>query len=429
MTYLVPADAESWVQVPADSGFPLQNLPYGIFGVADSGARVGVAIGEHILDLDAVAGAGLFDGLDLPSGVFADQSLNRFIALGRPAWREVRARVAALLTAGNEELRSAGIAGRAIVPQLEARMHLPFVVGDYIDFYSSIYHATNVGRLFRPDTEPLLPNWRYLPVGYHGRAGTVVVSGTDIYRPTGQRRGLDGPPPAFGPSVALDFELEVGFVTGNANVLGEPVAIEDAEEHIFGMCLINDWSARDLQAWEYQPLGPFLAKSFATTASPWVVPLDALSPYRVEPPVQDPEVLPYLRTEGRTAVDLQLEVEIVPEGAEAGTIVTRTGFAGMYWTMAQQLAHATVNGATARAGDLFASGTVSGPESGTLGSLLEITRNGSEPITLDDGSQRTYLRDGDTVIIRGWCGSANGLRIGFGDCTGTVVTGSSSPPP
>jgi fumarylacetoacetase len=407
--------------VSADSDFPLQNLPYGIFGTADSGARVGVAIGEHILDLDAVAQAGLFDGLDLSSGVFADQSLNRFISLGRPAWRRVRARVVELLTGGNEELSSADIAARGVVPQHEARMHLPFAVGDYVDFYSSIHHATNVGRLFRPDTEPLLPNWRYLPVGYHGRAGTVVVSGTDIPRPMGQRRGVDGPPPAFGPSVALDFELEVGFVTGNANVLGEPVAVEDAEEYIFGMCLINDWSARDLQAWEYQPLGPFLAKSFATSASPWVVPLDAVSPYRVEPPVQDPEVLPYLRTKGPTAVDLQLQVEIVPEATSAATIVTRTGFADMYWTMAQQLAHATVNGATARAGDLFASGTVSGPEPGTLGSLLEITQNGSEPITLDDGSERTFLRDGDTVIIRGWCDSADGPRIGFGECIGTVL--------
>lgn len=429
MTHLVPAGSESWVPVPADSGFPLQNLPYGVFATTDLGPRVGVAIGEHILDLDAVAGAGLFDGLDLPSGVFADQSLNRFISLGRPAWREVRAWVAELLTVGNEELSRAGIAGRAIVPQRDARMHLPFAVGDYIDFYSSINHATNVGRLFRPDTEPLLPNWRYLPVGYHGRAGTVVVSGTDISRPMGQRRGLDGPPPAFGPSIALDFELEVGFVTGNANVLGEPVTVEDAEEHIFGMCLVNDWSARDLQAWEYQPLGPFLGKSFATSASPWVVPLDALSPYRIEPPVQDPEVLPYLRIEGPTAVDLQLEVEIVPEDAAAGTIVTRTGFAGMYWTMAQQLAHATVNGATARAGDLFASGTVSGPEPGSLGSLMEITQNGSEPITLDDGSERAYLADGDTVIIRGWCESGSGPLIGFGECTGTVVAASSSPPP
>jgi fumarylacetoacetase len=420
MTYLVPAGAESWVPVPADSGFPLQNLPYGVFATADSGPRVGVAIGEHILDLDAVAGAGLFDGLDLPSGLFSDQSLNRFIAQGRPAWREVRARVAELLTDGNEELR-AGIGERAIVPQRQARMQLPFAVGDYIDFYSSIHHATNVGRLFRPDGEPLLPNWRHLPVGYHGRSGTVVVSGTDISRPTGQRRGRDGPPPDFGPSVSLDFELEVGFVTGNANVLGEPVAVEDAEEHIFGMCLVNDWSARDIQGWEYQPLGPFLGKSFATTVSPWVVPLDAVSPYRVEPPVQDPEVLPYLRTAGPTAVDLQLEVEIKPEAAPAGTIVTRTGFADMYWTMAQQLAHATVNGATARAGDLFASGTVSGPEPGTLGSLMETTQNGAEPVILNDGSERAYLRDGDEVIIRGWCESAGGPLIGFGECTGTVL--------
>jgi fumarylacetoacetase len=293
-------------------------------------------------------------------------------------------------------------------------MHLPIEVGDYVDFYSSIHHATNVGGLFRPDGEPLLPNWRHLPVAYHGRSGTVVVSGTPIQRPSGQRRGRGGP--QFGPSTALDFELEVGFITGNANRLGEAVPVEAAEDHIFGMCLVNDWSARDLQAWEYQPLGPFLGKSFASTISPWIVPLGALANHRVDPPDQEPEVLPYLRTTGPTAVDLQLEVEIIPSGASSGTVVTATSFADMYWTMAQQLAHATVNGATARAGDLFASGTVSGPEPGTLGCLLEITKGGTEPITLNDGSVRTYLEDGDTVVIRSAAGD-----ISFGECAGQVV--------
>ena len=420
MTHVVSPDAESWVPVPVGSGFPLQNLPYGVFSTPEAGPRVGVAIGDQILDLDAVAKAGLFDGLELPAAVCASPTLNRFIALGRPLWREVRAWVAELLSAGNDELEAAGIAGRAIVPQRDATMHIPIEVPDYVDFYSSIHHASNVGMLFRPDAEPLLPNWRHLPVGYHGRAGTIVVSGTEITRPSGQRRGADGGPPVFGPSIALDFELEVGFVTGDANALGEPIPVGKAEQHIFGLCLVNDWSARDLQAWEYQPLGPFLGKSFATSITPWIVPLDAVEPYRVAPPPQDPEVLPYLRTEGFAGLDLRLEVEIVPEGA-AGTTVTRTGFADMYWTMSQQLAHATVNGATAHAGDLFASGTVSGPEPGTLGCMLEITKNGTEPIMLDDGSERAYLRNGDEVILRGWCGAGDGPLISFGECRGVVL--------
>jgi fumarylacetoacetase len=360
--------------------------------------RAGFATGDQILDLTAL------DGLDLPDGTFAGPTLNPFIGLGREAWTAVSFTVAEVLAEGSASL----------VPQAEATMHLPIAVGDFVDFYSSIHHATNVGRLFRPDAEPLLPNWRHLPVGYHGRSGTLVVSGTDITRPAGQRRGVGGGPPVFGPSVALDFELEVGFVTGNANAPGQPIPIDEAEDHIFGMCLINDWSARDIQGWEYQPLGPFLGKSFATTMSPWIVPMDALTPFRVDPPPQVPDVLPYLQTEGPTGLDLQLEVAI------NGTTVTRTGFADMYWTMAQQLAHATANGATARAGDLFASGTVSGPAAGTLGCLLEITRNGAEPITLEDGSERRFLENGDTVVITGWCGSGD-ATIGFGECVGRVV--------
>ena len=386
----------------AKDAFPIENLPYGVFSTDGTAPRVGVAFGDGILDLSAI------DSLDVPDGTFAAPSLNPFIALGRSVWAVVRAQVSEMASRG----------GAAFVPQAEATMHLPIEVGDYVDFYSSIEHATNVGRLFRPEGEPLLPNWRHLPVAYHGRAGTVVVSGTDIRRPSGQRRGEDGP--IFGPSTALDFELEVGFVTGNANKLGEPVGIDQAEEHIFGVCLVNDWSARDLQAWEYQPLGPFLGKSFATSISPWIVPIDALVPYRVQPPLQDPDVLPYLRSSGPTALDLHLEVEIIPNGKPSGTVVTRSGFADTYWTMSQQLAHATVNGATACAGDLFASGTVSGPEPGTFGCLLEITKGGAEPITLDDGAERTYLEDGDTVVISGWCGSDEAL-IGFGECVGRIV--------
>ncbi len=419
MTHVVAPDLESLVPVASESPFPIQNLPYGVFSTDDAPTRVGVAIGDQILDLEAVARAGLFDGLDLPDGLFADRSLNRFLGLGRPVWTEVRAWIVELLTAGNDELEQVGEAG--LVSQRRATLHLPVEIGDFVDFYSSINHAANVGRLFRPDVEPLLPNWRHLPVGYHGRAGTVVISGTDIRRPRGQRRGTDGGPPTFGPSVATDFELEVGFVTGNANRPGEPVPATEAEDHIFGMCLINDWSARDLQAWEYQPLGPFLSKSFATSMSPWIIPLDAVAPHRVEPPPQEPEVLPYLRTDGPTAVDLELEAAIVPDDSAEETVVAQVRFAEMYWTMAQQLAHATVNGATARAGDLFSSGTVSGSDPGSLGCLLEITRNGAEPITLTDGSQRTYLRDGDTVILRGRCGDGSGPTIGFGECVGRLL--------
>ena len=370
---------------------------FGVFSTQGTAPRVGMASADEILDLTSVA-------IDVPEGTFSAPSLNPFIAMGRPVWMAVQEQIAELATEGRGVL----------VPQADATMHLPIEVGDYVDFYSSIHHATNVGGLFRPDGEPLLPNWRHLPVAYHGRSGTVVVSGTPIQRPSGQRRGRGGP--QFGPSTALDFELEVGFITGNANRLGEAVPVEAAEDHIFGMCLVNDWSARDLQAGEYQPLGPFLGKSFATTISPWIVPLGALANHRVDPPDQEPEVLPYLRTTGPTAVDLQLEVEIIPSGASSGTVVTATSFADMYWTMAQQLAHATVNGATARAGDLFASGTVSGPEPGTLGCLLEITKGGTEPITLNDGSVRTYLEDGDTVVIRSAAGD-----ISFGECAGQVV--------
>jgi fumarylacetoacetase len=419
VNHVVPPDLQSWVAVPDGSPFPIQNLPYGVFSTANAGRRVGVAIGDQILDLQAVAGAGLFDGLGLPERVFTQPSLNAFLALGRPAWTTVRAWIVELLSEGNDELNRAGVA--ALVPQRHAVMHLAVEIGDFVDFYSSIDHAANVGRLFRPGTEPLLPNWRYLPVAYHGRAGTVVASGTDIVRPKGQRRGPDDGSPTFGPSIATDFELEVGFITGNANPLGEAVPVDRAEDHIFGLCLLNDWSARDLQAWEYQPLGPFLSKSFATSISPWIVTLDALAPHRVDPPGQDPAVLPYLQTRGPTAVDLHLAVDIIPDGATEPTTVARTEFAAMYWTMSQQLAHATVNGATARAGDLFASGTVSGPEPGTFGCLLEITKNGTEPITLHDGSQRAYLRDGDTVVLRGQCDSEKGPTIGLGECVGRLM--------
>ncbi len=410
----------SWIPVPLDSGFPIQNLPYGVFRTEGATPRVGVAIGNRILDLDAVAEAGLFDDyVDLPWGVFAQPSLNAFLALGRDTWRVVRRRAGDLLSFDNREIRDVwGLAERVLVPMPDAEMLLPIRPGDYVDFYSSLEHAANMGRMFRPDADPLLPNWRWLPVGYHGRASTVVVSGTPVTRPRGQLKLGDAPPVA-GPTGALDFELEVGFVTGPGNRLGEPIPVERAEEHIFGMVLVNDWSARDIQRWEYVPLGPFLGKSFATTISPWIVDLDAVAPYRVPGPAQEPEPLPYLRQGGERNVDLALEVAIAAAGGEP-YVVTRTNFAHMYWSMAQQLAHATVNGTRIQPGDLYASGTVSGPTPDSYGSMIELAWRGTQPVGFPDGSSRVYVEDGDTVIIRGWCGGGGRPVIGFGEAAGTV---------
>ncbi len=403
----------SWVDVPNGSDFSLDNLPYGVFD-SGKGHRIGVAIGDHVLDLYEVADGGL-----LPYGAaLQDVDLNGFLALGRSAWHETRGRITELLAEGSTEVQDAGF--DALHRRSEVELHLPFTPGDYVDFYSSIEHATNLGRMFRPDSEPLLPNWRYLPVGYHGRASTVVASGTDIRRPHGQTKPSDGPP-VEGPTNALDIELEVGFVTGPGNALGVPIDVDDAGDHIFGMVLVNDWSARDIQRWEYVPLGPFLGKSFATTVSPWVVPLEALDPYMVPGPTQVPEPLPYLRTDGDWGVEVQLEVGLASASMDTPDVISRTSFDRMYWTMAQQLAHATVNGTRIRPGDLYASGTVSGSEPGTYGSLIELTWGGRDPIDLSDGSQRTYLEDGDTVTLRGWCEREGLPRIGFGDCVGTVV--------
>jgi fumarylacetoacetase len=397
----------SWVPVPADSDFPIQNLPFGVFRTDRT--RVGVAIGDQILDLAAVQAGGWLNDLDLPHDVFAQATLNQFIELGQDRWQAVRGEISALLTAGDRRLA----ADRYLFAQADAEMILPIDIGDYVDFYSSIEHATNVGQMFRPDDPPLLPNWRHLPVGYHGRASSIVVSGTPVVRPHGQRRGPAGP--TFGPSQRLDIELEVGFVTGTANRLGTPLPIGRAEENIFGVCLVNDWSARDIQAWEYQPLGPYLGKSFATTMSPWVVTLDALAPYRVAPPDQDPAPLPHLVSDSDAALDLNLEIEL------NGDIISQTSFRDMYWTMAQQLTHAASNGTNIRAGDLYGSGTVSGPTRDSLGSLLELSWNATRTIELSDGSTRTFLEDGDTVVLRGWCRAEGYARIGFGECAGTVL--------
>lgn len=414
----------SWVPGATGSGFGLANLPYGAFSVGAGVPRLGVAIGASILDLHAAAEAGLLDGtLDDPVAVLGAPTLNPLLAHDRAAWGRLRARLVELL--GDAAHRD------AVVPHLVRReavtMHLAFAPGDYVDFYSSIEHASTVGRIFRPDGDPLLPNWRWVPIAYHGRAGTLVASDTPIRRPRGQRRPPKGEAPTFGPTEKLDIELELGFVVGGANRLGEPIPIERAEEHLFGVVLINDWSARDIQAWEYQPLGPFLGKSFATTVGTWVVPWAALTPYRVAARPQDPPPLPYLRVPGAWALDLELRVDLgaaeAGPGAAGTEEIAAVSARGLYWSAPQQLAHLTSNGATVRPGDLFASGTISGEAPRQAGSLLERTWNGRDPIRLAGGAERTFLADGDTVTLRGWAGgdATDRPRVDLGICRGTIL--------
>jgi len=394
----------TWLDLPPDSLFGTSNLPYGVFSAGDrpqSGPRVGVRIGDAVLDLAQV--------LDDP--VFGEPSLNAFMAQGRTRWNEVRARITESLTAA----RHRRVVQAALYPLSGARLHLPFTPGDYADFFGNEYHAANAGRIFRPGAEPLAPNWKYLPVGYHGRSGTIVVSGTPVTRPRGQRKGPQDSAPELGPSRRLDFEAEVGFVLGTGSPLGTPVAVGEFADHVFGAFLLNDWSARDLQAWESTPLGPFLAKSFATSISPWIVPLDALEHARISPPPRDPEPLPYLADVDKWGLDLALEVRL------NGHVVARPPFATMYWTPAQMLAHLTVNGASTRTGDLYASGTVSGPDRSQRGCLLELSWGGAEPVTLADGSVRTFLLDADEVTITATAPGASGARIGFGEVTGQIL--------
>jgi fumarylacetoacetase len=406
----------SWVPVPPGSDFPIQNLPYGVFSDAYS-TRCGIAIGASIFDLARAEAAGVFMNTGLSRETFRAGSLNGFLSHSRGVWSAVRSRVADLLTSSIVVGLTFCVEHDLIIEH-DVQLHLPVVIGDYVDFYSSLQHATNVRRMFRPDAEPLLENWKHLPVGYHGRSGTIVVDGTSISRPSGQRRASGGP--SFGPTEKLDIELEVGFITGRGHDLGEPIHVDDAEHHIFGLCLVNDWSARDIQAWEYVPLGPFLGKSFATTISPWIVPIEALAPFRVAAHPQEPDPLPYLQADAPEAIAIDLHVDVTPAGGTPTTIIA-TSFTNMYWTMAQQLAHATVNGATVRPGDLFASGTVSGPNPDEFGSLLERSWNGTQLITLGDGTHRTFLEDGDTVTITGRCTAVGAVPLGFGTCSGTIL--------
>ncbi|SDS55415.1 fumarylacetoacetase [Actinopolymorpha singaporensis] len=396
----------SWVPVPEGSPFTVHNLPYGVFSLPDEEPRVGVAIGDHVLDLAPLAASEYADF----AGVFTVPSLNPFMALGSRAWHAVRHWVTERLT--DEAFRS--LVEPELVPADQVRLHLPFEVADYVDFYASEHHATRLGRLLRPNEPPLTPNWRHLPIGYHGRAGTVAVSGTPVLRPYGQHLAPGGTVPAFGPSTRLDLEAEVGFVVGTPTAAGQRVSVDEVRQYVFGVVLVNDWSARDLQAWEARPLGPFLGKSFRTSVSPWVVPLAALDAAALPPPAQDPAPLPHLRGSDDFGLDLDLEVSINDQ------VVARPRYADMYWTPAQMLAHLTSNGAALRTGDLLASGTVSGPGEGESGCLMELTAGGTKPLTLADGSTRAFLENGDVVTIRATAPAPGGGRLGLGAVTGQI---------
>ncbi|PSK97225.1 fumarylacetoacetate hydrolase [Haloactinopolyspora alba] len=406
-----PSPVNSWIDIADEAAFGARTLPYGVFSTDGEEPRVGVAVGEHVLDLAPLAAVEGLDGAHL----FAQPSLNPFLAAGSAAWAAVRGWVVELVT---EEIHRELVEPH-LMPASRVTMHLPFEVADFVDFYASQSHAENMGRFFRPDSPSLPPAWRHLPIGYHGRSATVVVSGTDVTRPSGLRKVADVP--EFGPSRRLDIEAEVGFVVGRPSQLGNPVAVPEFAEHVFGMVLVNDWSARDIQGFEAMPLGPFLGKSFATSISPWVVPLAALEHARIDPPVRDPEPAEYLRDAEPWGLDLRLEVEW------NGTVVSHPPFADMYWTPAQQLAHLTANGAAVRTGDLYASGTVSGPEADQRGSFLELSWNGSEPVELADGTTRTFLEDGDVVTVRATAPGPDGTRIGLGAVTGRITPAPSFP--
>lgn len=419
----------SFIEVGAESPFPIQNLPYGVFRPHfDRTARIGVAIGEFVLDLSVLDKFGHFQTTGVAGkNVFDQPSLNAYMALGRKVWKEVRAKIRQLLSADEATLRDdAVLRDKAFHRMADVELLMPAQIGDYTDFYASKEHATNVGIMFRGKDNALMPNWTHLPVGYHGRASSVVLSGTDVRRPQGQMKPPAAEAPVYGPCKQLDFELEMGWLIGPGNSLGEPIPVEEAEDHIFGLVLVNDWSARDIQTWEYQPLGPFIAKNFATSISPWVIPFEALEPFRVAGPEQEPQPLPYLRSTGAGSFDIRLEVSL--QGASMGKPqrIAASNFRYLYWSMAQQIAHHTVGGCNLRPGDLLASGTISGPEKEMRGSLLELSWRGTEPLELENGEQRVWLEDGDRLTITGWC-QGEGYRIGFGEVTGRVLpTGKSS---
>ncbi|PWA36687.1 fumarylacetoacetase [Artemisia annua] len=412
----------SFIQVKPESHFSIHNLPYGVFKHARnaSSPRPGVAIGDYVLDLSEIHSAGLFHGpLISGSDCFHQSNLNKFLELGRPAWKEARATLQKLLSSDEPALQNnASLRQKALLPMDEVEMLLPVVIGDYTDFFSSEHHTKNCGLIFR-GTDTINPNWFQLPIAYHGRASSIVISGTDIIRPRGQGHPAGDSPPYFGPSRKLDFELEMAAVVGPGNELGKPIDVNDAADHIFGVVLMNDWSARDIQAWEYVPLGPFLGKSFGTTISPWIVTLDALEPFACDAPKQIPQPLPYLAEKISKNYDISLEVRIKPAGQEDSFTVTKSNFNHLYWTITQQLAHHTVNGCNLRPGDLFGTGTISGPQSESYGCLLELTWNGTKELSLGK-TARKFLEDGDEVIISGCC-KGDGYNVGFGTCSGKII--------
>ena len=411
---------KSWLSIPENSDFPIQNIPFGVFLTKEDVITIGTRIGDFAIDMGALQQLGYFEGIDLTDDMFLQDTLNDFISYGKKTWRQIRNRLSDIFEINNSLLRDNAEHKKVVIFHIDdIEMLLPVQIGDYTDFYSSKEHATNVGMMFRDPANALLPNWLHIPVGYHGRSSTIVPSGVPVHRPLGQTLPADATTPVFGPSKLVDFELEMAFITTDANIMGENVPVNEAEEYIFGMVLFNDWSARDIQKWEYVPLGPFLAKNFASSISPWIVTMDALEPFRVASPEQNPEPLPYLQQKGDRAFDIQLEVAIQPENSEE-TVVSRSNFKYMYWTMAQQLAHHTINGCRVNAGDMMGSGTISGPTPDSFGSMLELTWGGKNPLTMKDGSERKFINDNDTVIIRGYCQNDT-IRIGFGECASKLL--------
>src|ERR1700674_3813525 len=417
----MPAPLKSFIEVAAGSHFPIQNLPFGIFKPAQGGARVGVAIGDFVIDLSVLEELGHFQTPEFQERrVFSESALNSFLALGHPAWRKAREVIQGLLNVETPTLRDdAALRARAFHAQKDVTMQLPARIGDYTDFYSSYHHAHNVGTMLRGAENALMPNWKWLPVAYHGRASSIVVSGAEVRRPHGQPKPPNADAPIFGPSRSFDYELETAFFIGPGNARGEPIPIDRAADHIFGLVLMNDWSARDVQAWEYQPLGPFLAKNFCTSISPWVVTLEALEPFRKPLPSQDPEPLPYLRAANNFTYDIQLQARLQTASMSTPHIITRTNFQNLYWSIAQQLAHHTVNGCNLQPGDLLASGTISGATEESRGCMLELTWRGANPLALPKGEARKWLEDGDSLTITGWA-EGDGYRAAFGEVTERV---------
>lgn len=412
---------KSWIEVQDGSDFPIQNIPFGIAEIQEGKTRCVSRIGNYVIDLYALAELGYLDELEIDDlRIFKKPSLNDFISLGKPYWRSIRNKISELFCDDNEQIQNNVEDKTKILHHvLDVKMKMPVVVGDYTDFYSSIEHATNVGIMFRDPANALLPNWKHLPVGYHGRSSSIVVSGTDIHRPNGQTKADDAENPTFGPSRLFDFELEMAFITGVQTKLGDQISTAEAEDYIFGMVVFNDLSARDIQKWEYVPLGPFLAKNFGSVISPWIVTLDALEPFRTSGPVQEPLVLPYLKSEGDKNFDINLEVFIQPENGKEN-LVSRSNFKYMYWNMSQQLAHHTVNGCNINVGDMYGSGTISGPTKDSYGSMLEISWKGTRPVKLADGSERKFIQDNDSIIMKGYCKNKS-TRIGFGECITKVL--------